>query len=441
MSEMWRHIDILGRWIRPGRIGSQLSGARALLLALLPARGGAGEGYPLGPEDQVRVKIYEWRASRDTIFEWSALNDTFTVGADGALSLPFAGRVPAEGLDTEALAAAIAGSLARNMGLGQEPDVAVEVTRFRPFYIFGDVAHPGEFPYRPGLDVLKAVSVAGGLPARGNLASLGREIVSGRGDLAQLRLTRVSLLARRARLAAESAGAGEIAFPAELTRAGADAAAEVLMEQERALFDTRRQGLDTQLRALGDLRGFLDREIASLGRQIGFLDQQMASVEQELGSVTELVGKGLAAAPRQLGLERSVLQLRGDRLTLETALLRARQEASRTELSLLDLRNTRTSEVAGELRETELALSEAERKTDTALLLLHDSEEAAPRFARRAPVYTILRPDGAGGASEIAAGETTELRPGDTLKVEVPLPGDPVESDRAAGEGEAALIR
>lgn len=416
--------------------------ALAALLALLAQAPAMAEEYALGPEDQIRVKIYEWRASRDTIFEWSALNDTFTVGADGALSLPFAGRIPAEGLDTAALGIAIADSLARNMGLDQAPDVAVEVTRFRPFYILGDVAQSGEFPYRPGLTVLKAVSVAGGLPNLGDLASLGREIVSGRGDLSELRLTRVSLLARRARLAAESAGSTEIAFPAELTRPGADAAATVLMAQERALFDTRRQGLETQQRALEELRGFLDREIDSLGKQIGFLDQQIASIQQELGSVTILVDKGLAATPRQLALERSLLQVQGDRLTVETALLRARQEASRTELSLLELRNTRASEVADELRDAELSLSESERKTDTAILLLRDSEAAAPRIARLRPTYTILRPDGAGGATEIVAEESTEMMPGDTLKVELPPRDDlSVDTQPAAPPEERALIR
>lgn len=397
-----------------------------LMSSLAPPRAAAeAYVYALGPQDRIRVKIYEWRASRDTIFEWSALNDVFTVGADGTLALPFAGRIPAEGLGTEALAGAIAQNLVRNMGLGQAPDVALEIVEFRPFYILGDVAQPGEFPYRPGLNVLKAVSLAGGLPPRRDPDRLEREIFAARGDVSQLSLSRASLLARRARLQAESAGAAEIAFPAELTRRAADEAAAILMEQEGILFRTRREGMDTQLRALAELGGFLEREIDSLGRQVGFLDGQVASVEKELASVSALVDQGLAAAPRQLGLERALLQVQGDRLTVETALLRARQEASRTELSILDLRNSRASEVAGELREAELQLSETRRRTDTALLLLEDSEAAVPQGAlrRRAePAYAILRPTAAGGVIELAAGEATEVRPGDTIKVEFPLP-------------------
>ena len=62
-----------------------LSTAAAISLATVsacPLPASAAE-YLLGPQDKVRLKVYEWRASRDVIFEWTALNDTFTVGADG----------------------------------------------------------------------------------------------------------------------------------------------------------------------------------------------------------------------------------------------------------------------------------------------------------------------------------------------------------------------
>src|SRR3546814_19374202 len=44
----------------------------------------------------------------------------------------------------------------------RSPSVNVQVTKYRPFYIMGEVAKPGEYPYRPGMTVLTAVSTAGG---------------------------------------------------------------------------------------------------------------------------------------------------------------------------------------------------------------------------------------------------------------------------------------
>lgn len=403
----------------------------ALLASLAASPGYAAGEYLLGPQDRIRLKIYEWRASRDAIFEWTALNDEFTVGADGFLSLPFVGAIQAEGRPAAALAGTIAERLVYDMGLGQAPDVAVEVVQFRPFYIVGQVMQPGEFPYRPGLTVLQAVSIAGGLRIQeDSIGRFEREVIAGRGDVSLLSLSNVSLLARRARLEAELQDAEEVAFPAELAEDPPDEVAAVLMQQESVIFAARRDGLTTQLRALTDLRKFLERETESLRIQLGLLDQQVDSVKAELGTVTDLVDQGLAVAPRQLALERSLLQVQSDRLSAETSLLRARQEISRTDLTILELRNRHTNEVATELRETQTQLDEINRRTDTALLLLHESEAAAPRLlAMRAaaalaePTFRIVRPAG-DEVVEIDASETTALEPGDTLKVRLPLPSE-----------------
>ena len=133
--------------------------------------------YLLGPQDKVRLKVYEWRASRDVIFEWTALNDSFVVGADGTLFLPFVGQIRAQGTAPGDLARAIGDRLMQHMGLGRQPDVAVEVVQYRPFYIVGYVTQPGEFPYRPGLTVLQALGIAGGLRTHEeDMSRLEREV-------------------------------------------------------------------------------------------------------------------------------------------------------------------------------------------------------------------------------------------------------------------------
>jgi polysaccharide export outer membrane protein/exopolysaccharide production protein ExoF len=412
--------------------------ASALVAMAIAAPLSASERYRLGPQDQVRLKVYEWRASLDTIFEWTAMNDDFTVGANGSLSIPFVGSIQAEGLSPELLASVIAERLVSAMGLGRTPDVAVEVIKFRPFYVVGHVDGPGEYTYRPGLTVLQALSIAGGLRTREeDMARVEREVIAGQGEIGVLSLTHLSLLARRARLQAELAGADDVEAPQALTDGGPEEITGVMMEQERDLFAARRDGLETQLRAMTELRQFLQRETESLGKQLGFLDQEIESLDEELLTVMSLVERGLAPAPRQQALERSLLQVRGDRLAAETALLRARQESSRTDISILQLKSARASEVAGELREVELQLNEIERRTDTALNLLHESETLGPRLlalrweAEQAePTYTIVRPTESGSV-EIEATEATLVQPGDTVKIEIP-PASPLGLQGAA---------
>lgn len=401
------------------------------LVAGCPSVSGAAE-YLLGPQDKVRLKIYEWRASRDVIFEWTALNDEFIVGAGGSLSLPFVGDIWAAGKTPGNLADEIGNRLKQHMGLGREPDVALEVVQFRPFYIVGHVTQPGEFPYRPGLTVLQALTIAGGLRTREEeLSRLEREVIAGRGEIDLLSLNNVSLLARKARLEAELAGAREIGFPDSLLNLQGEASVAIVMEQERAIFATRKDGLETQVRALNDLKEFLIKELASLEKQLTFHDTQIELVQKELSGVTTLVKKGYSAAPREISLQRTLADVQSSRLSAETALLRTRQEISRTEISILQLRNSFSNEVTLALRETQAQLNETARKADTASQLLHESEISAPRLlAMRAraqqaePVYTIVRPDG-DGSIEIPAKETTEVQPGDTIKVTIPLPEIP----------------
>src|SRR5947208_3619010 len=63
-----------------------------------------------------------------------------------------------------ALAAEIAGRL-RN-GFIREPSVAVEIESYRPFFILGEVAAPGQYPYVPNMTVESAVAIAGGFSPR-----------------------------------------------------------------------------------------------------------------------------------------------------------------------------------------------------------------------------------------------------------------------------------
>jgi len=62
------------------------------------------------------------------------------------------------------LAAAISARL--RGGFIRDPSVAVEVEAYRPFFILGEVAAPGQYPYVPNMTVESAVAIAGGFSPR-----------------------------------------------------------------------------------------------------------------------------------------------------------------------------------------------------------------------------------------------------------------------------------
>ncbi len=44
--------------------------------------------------------------------------------------------------------------------------MAVEIEAYRPFFILGEVAAPGQYPYVPNMSVESAVAIAGGFSPR-----------------------------------------------------------------------------------------------------------------------------------------------------------------------------------------------------------------------------------------------------------------------------------
>ena len=140
---------------------------RLCLLTLLALEGCApGRSLPLLPPssitsyhldsgDQVRIITY----GQDQ------LTGDFSVGDSGRIDVPLLGRVPAAGLTAAGLEDELTRFLQARKLL-RNPSVSVEITQYRPIFILGEVSHPGQFTYQPGMTVLSAVANAGGFTYR-----------------------------------------------------------------------------------------------------------------------------------------------------------------------------------------------------------------------------------------------------------------------------------
>jgi polysaccharide export outer membrane protein len=114
----------------------------------------AAAEYRLGPGDVMEISV----------FGVADMKRRVTVNVDGDVSMPFLGEVRAAGLTLDALRIRLAEALLRT-GTLQSPDVTLEITEYRPFFISGDVSRPGAIAYRPGMTVRHAVALAGGFDA------------------------------------------------------------------------------------------------------------------------------------------------------------------------------------------------------------------------------------------------------------------------------------
>jgi len=138
--------------------------------------------YTLGVGDKVRV----------ITFGNQELTGEFRVNDGGKIAMPLLGSVPAEGKTPEGLQAGIAGELeSRNMM--HKANVSVEITEYRPVFVLGEVNRPGEYPFKPGMTVLSAVSTAGGFTYRA-VTDVGSVVRSTDGSATEGTVTRRSLI-------------------------------------------------------------------------------------------------------------------------------------------------------------------------------------------------------------------------------------------------------
>jgi len=126
----------------------------AVAYAAAPMPVAYDSAYRLDAGDKLRVVVYGQEG----------LTNTYAIDAGGSITMPLIGSVPARGRTPAGLAAEISGKLRH--GYIRDPSVAVEIEAYRPFFILGEVAAPGQYPYVPNMSVESAVAIAGGFSPR-----------------------------------------------------------------------------------------------------------------------------------------------------------------------------------------------------------------------------------------------------------------------------------
>jgi polysaccharide export outer membrane protein len=138
---------------------------------LAPVPDYTAQSYRLGGGDQIRVITY----GEDQ------LTGDFRVDDQGNIAIPLLGSVAAAGLTTQQLDQRISDAL-RDRKLRSDASVTSEVLQYRPIFVLGEVAKPGQYPYQPGMTMLTCVAVAGGFTYRAveDYADVVRTLASGK---------------------------------------------------------------------------------------------------------------------------------------------------------------------------------------------------------------------------------------------------------------------
>jgi protein involved in polysaccharide export with SLBB domain len=387
----------------------------SLIMGLaVSAQTALAEEYRLGIGDRLKIKVQEW----------PDLSGEYGVTADGLVSLPLLGNIGVAGLRLDDLGREISDRLQRRGGGGERPFAALEIVRYRPFSVLGDVQRPGEYPYRPGLTVLEAVGIAGGYyrPEIG-LLRLDRDMALAKGDIRALSAKQNRLLARETRLSAALAGRDNMPLPAEFQDKRENPEISVIVESERAALTLDRDNARSDQEALEKLRSLYLHEIESLRGQVSALTKERDSIQEQLNQLRALSAKGLALTPTLFSLERSYAQVVNEEESIGTSIVRAQQNIALAEQQAQERSFKRRRDNGRELQQTKDELAEVRARIRTAGDLLAEAQISAPAEARNRLAerteesrFTLIRKDGE-TTREIAADEATRVLPDDIIKV------------------------
>jgi HlyD family secretion protein len=178
-----------------------------------------------------------------------------------------------------------------------------------------------------------------------------------RAELQQLRGKRVGFEARLARLRAEQINATEIDFPDDIENARTPIAREVVTA-ERKLFQARTQVHEGRISIQKRVIEQYQAEGDALQAQIEATSFQRTLIDEETRTIADLYEKRYAKRSQLVELQTKQSELSGRGGEMAARKAKAEQAVAGANLDILSIALERQSEIAKDLQETQLALSE-----------------------------------------------------------------------------------
>lgn len=190
----------------------------------------------------------------------------------------------------------------------------------------------------------------------------------------------IFLLAMRERLRGELAGKGTVSTPAEfatLSPPDRALAADALLGQ-RQLFAARRLSLAAEQSVLRQRMIQHAEQIAGYDHQMVANREQVRLIKDEIGGLRELLPRGFVAVNRLRAVERAGAELDGNYGAYRAEAARSAAARGEAGMQIVALNQQMITEVAAQLRETQMRLDEIQPK-------LQSLREQLTRATVRAP--------------------------------------------------------
>ncbi|MCP8938427.1 polysaccharide export protein [Alsobacter sp. SYSU M60028] len=391
-----------------GLRGLALALLAVLALACIPVRALAAD-YLLDSGDVLEISV----------FGMQEFKRRSTIDVDGNISMPLIGEVKASSHTLAEVRAKLKELLASNDAI-RSSDVLVELVEHRPFYISGDVARAGAYPFRPSMTVRHAIALAGGYD--NNRFKVENPLLMAtdlRGQYEALWTDFAKRDARVRRLQAELDGKDSI-DAGDLRGVPISAAVvEQIAKLENEALKLRTENQHREQAHLDRSVELADGQLAAIAAGAKNDDESLKIQMAEIGRVAELNQKGLAAANRLLDEQRTAMLLRSrqqENAARASAAELAKQDLARKSVRLAeDRRAALTEELQDALVEKAKVAAQLQSVGDKLLYSGALKAELSRTGQARSDITIFRTVDGQ--QATIPANEATPVMPGDVIEV------------------------
>jgi polysaccharide export outer membrane protein len=369
------------------------------------------------------------------------LKQRVPVQLDGSISFPMLGSLRVVGLTPAEAQSRIQAILATKVlrqraSDGRDSEVMIDrdevsaaVVEYRPVYINGDVAKPGEYAYRPLMTVRQVVALSGGYELmRYRMQNPVLEAADLRAEYETLWAEFAKEQAHVWRLKAELGESRTLEQGGLKNLPLADSTISEIVRVEKEQLKASQSDYDRQ-------KTFLKQAIELGQNQIGVLTEQQKQDDEgaqadidELQRTIDLYGKGALPSPRVADSRRAVLMSSTRKLQTSAQLMQIRQQQDDFARQLGKLDDQRRMDRLRELQDANMKLAGVRAKLQSTAEKLQYATLVRSQFVQGSgsqPEIAIIRM-GEKGQARLVADENSELQPGDVVEVAL-RPGQSVE--------------
>jgi polysaccharide biosynthesis/export protein len=358
------------------------------------------------------------------------------VNLNGEISLPLIGEIHAAGSTLTELRSRVREILSqveyhpgRSVGISsagtvtgaiKSEEVSLTIVEYRPIYLTGDVALPGEKPYRPGMSVRQAISVAGGFDiARSRMSNALLDSSDMRGQYESLSTELVREKARAWRLQNELGRKATI-DQSELPPINPEAVSKIMRLEEEQL-KIRQVDFQKEKDHLRDLIAQTDQKIKSMNQQYQNEEEGTKIDIEEMDRTKVLLDKGLIPITRFLETRRATLMSATRSLQTKVQLEEAQRYREELKMRLTRMDDQRSINVVEELQTSNLRATSLQATIHAIgeKLFYMGAAKSQMVLASSGSTKIVVFRYSEKGRERIDADEDTQVLPGDVIEVAV----------------------